>query len=68
MVQRLRKGSRMAVDRTGLSASMASVAGAIRRAAQATGASFDYLLATARVESNLNPNAKAASSSATGLF
>jgi hypothetical protein len=58
----------MAVDRTGLSASMANVAGAIRRAAQATGASFDYLLATAKVESNLNPNVKAASSSATGLF
>jgi hypothetical protein len=58
----------MAVDRTGFSASMANVAGAIRRAAQATGASFDYLLATAKVESNLDPNVKAASSSATGLF
>jgi hypothetical protein len=58
----------MAVNETGFSASLASVAGAIRRAARATGASFDYLLATAKVESNLNPGSKAPSSSATGLF
>jgi hypothetical protein len=58
----------MAVERTGFSASVANVASAIRRAAQATGASFDYLLATAKVESNLDPNVKAASSSAMGLF
>jgi hypothetical protein len=44
------------------------VTGAIRQAAQATGASFQYLLATAKVESNLNPDAKAASSSARGLY
>lgn len=44
------------------------VAGAIQRAAQATGASFEYLLATAKVESNFNPNLKAKSSTATGLF
>jgi hypothetical protein len=44
------------------------VAGAIQRAAQRTGASFEYLLATAKVESNFNPNLKAKSSSATGLF
>lgn len=44
------------------------VAGAIQRAAQATGASFEYLLATAKVESNFNPGLKAKSSSATGLF
>jgi len=47
---------------------LAGVAGAIQRAAQATGASFEYLLATAKVESNFNPNLKAKSSSATGLF
>jgi len=47
---------------------IAGVAGAIQRAAQATGASFEYLLATAKVESNFNPNLKAKSSSATGLF
>ncbi len=33
-----------------------------------TGAGFDYLLNTAIRESNLNPNAKAKTSSATGLF
>jgi len=58
----------MAVNGTGLSASLANVAGAIRRAAQATGASFDYLLATAKVESNLNSNVNSSTSSATGLF
>src|SRR6267378_2093981 len=47
---------------------LASVAGAIRKAAQTTGASFDYLLATAKVESDLNPNLSMKSSSATGLF
>src|SRR6187397_1579861 len=46
----------------------ASVTGAIRDAARATGASFDYLLATARAESGLNPNASAKTSSARGLF
>jgi hypothetical protein len=44
------------------------VTGAIRRAANSTGASFDYLLATAQIESSLNPSAKAGSSSAQGLF
>jgi hypothetical protein len=47
---------------------MGAVAGAIQRAAQQTGASFEYLLTTAKVESNLNPAARAARSSATGLF
>jgi len=46
----------------------ARVTGAIRDAAKATGAGFEYLLNTALRESNLNPNAKAKSSSATGLF
>jgi hypothetical protein len=44
------------------------ITGAIRDAARATGASFDYLLKTALRESNLNPGAKASTSSATGLF
>src|SRR5882724_10739156 len=44
------------------------VTGAIRDAARVTGAGFEYLLNTAMRESNLNPNAKAKSSSATGLF
>ena len=46
----------------------ATVTGAIRQAAQATGTSFQYLLATAQVESGLNPQAGAATSSARGLF
>jgi hypothetical protein len=46
----------------------AAVTGAIQQAAQATGASFNYLLATAQVESGLNPQAGAATSSARGLF
>jgi hypothetical protein len=44
------------------------VTGAIRDAARATGAGFEYLLNTALRESNLNPNARAKTSSATGLF
>ncbi|MCC6889049.1 MAG: lytic transglycosylase domain-containing protein [Hyphomicrobiales bacterium] len=52
----------------GSGAPPSGVTGAIQRAAQATGASFEYLLATAKVESNLNPGLKARSSSATGLF
>jgi Transglycosylase SLT domain len=46
----------------------AAVTGAIQQASQATGASFNYLLATAQVESGLNPQAGAATSSARGLF
>ena len=42
--------------------------GAIRDAARKTGAGFEYLLNTALRESNLNPDAKAKTSSATGLF
>ncbi len=49
------------------SAAGSSVTGAIRQAAQATGTSFQYLLATARVESGLDPQAGAATS-ARGLF
>jgi hypothetical protein len=44
------------------------VAGAIRQAASATGASFNYLLATAQIESNFNPAAQANTSSAKGLY
>ena len=46
----------------------AGVTGAIQQAAKATGTSFQYLLATAKVESNLNPDAAAKTSSAGGLF
>lgn len=41
---------------------------AIRRAAEATGVNFSLLVETARRESALNPNARAGTSSATGLF
>lgn len=41
---------------------------ALRRAASETGTDFGYLLSTAMRESNLNPGAKAGTSSATGLF
>ena len=45
-----------------------TVTGAIRQASRMTGADFKYLLATAQVESNLNPNARVSTSSAGGLF
>ena len=41
---------------------------ALKQAAAATGADFNYLLGTATRESSLNPSAKAGSSSAAGLF
>ncbi|AWN38204.1 lytic transglycosylase [Methylobacterium radiodurans] len=41
---------------------------AIREGARASGAGFDYLLATAQRESALDPGARAGTSSATGLF
>lgn len=44
------------------------VGSAIRFAAARTGVDFDYLFNQARIESGLNPNAKARTSSATGLF
>lgn len=44
------------------------VAGAIKQAAGATGASFEYLLTTAKMESDFNPQAAASTSSAKGLF
>src|SRR6185436_17924645 len=53
---------RMFVDSTGTQG--AAVIGAIRNAARQTGADFQYLLATAQVESGLNPTASVSSSSA----
>ena len=49
-------------------AAASPVAGAIRDAAQTTGTSFEYLLTTAQIESNLNPAAQATTSSAKGLY
>ncbi len=44
------------------------VAGAIAQAAAQTGVDFSYLYNQAKVESDLNPSAKARTSSATGLY
>ena len=44
------------------------VTAAIQLASARTGVAFDYLLNQARVESSLNPNARARTSSATGLY
>ncbi|MBB4858136.1 hypothetical protein HNO88_001450 [Novosphingobium chloroacetimidivorans] len=44
------------------------VRAAIARAAQATGVDFNYLLAQAKIESSLNPSARAGTSSAAGLY
>lgn len=41
---------------------------AIARAAEATGVDFQYLMAQAKIESSLNPNARAGTSSAAGLY
>jgi hypothetical protein len=46
----------------------ADVRASIARAAQATGVDFDYLLAQAKLESSLNPAARAPTSSAAGLY
>lgn len=62
----------MTVDLTainaGLTSARAKVAGTIRNAATTTGTSFQYLLATAKMESNLDPSAAATTSSARGLY
>lgn len=46
----------------------AEVMAALKAAARSTGVGFDYLVKTAQRESNFDPNAKAGTSSATGLF
>ena len=48
--------------------SRARIAGAIKQAANKTGASFEYLLSTAKMESDFNPKAGASTSSAHGLY
>jgi hypothetical protein len=52
----------------GIDPSRARIAGSIRQAASTTGTSFEYLLATAKMESNFNPTASATTSSARGLY
>ena len=51
-----------------LSAARDDVRAAIGQAAQRTGVDFSYLVAQAQSESGLNPTAKAATSSASGLY
>jgi hypothetical protein len=64
----------MSVDTTNANATAgvdglrARVTGAIKQAATSTGASFHYLLATAKMESDFNPSAGASTSSAHGLY
>lgn len=58
----------MAIEASSQIAAASGVTGAIRKASQITGTNFQYLLAAAKVESNLNPSAKAPTSSAGGLF
>jgi hypothetical protein len=57
----------MAVNPAATSAAP-QITGAIRQAAQSTGTSFEYLLTTAKIESNFNPSAQASTSSAKGLY
>jgi Transglycosylase SLT domain len=52
----------------GVDPSRVRVAGAIKQAASTTGTSFEYLLATAKMESDFNPTAGASTSSAHGLY
>ena len=52
----------------GVDPSRARIAGAIKQAASTTGTSFEYLLATAKMESDFNPKAGASTSSAHGLY
>ena len=52
----------------GVDPSRVRVAGAIKQAAGTTGTSFEYLLTTAKMESDFNPAAGASTSSAHGLF
>lgn len=52
----------------GVDPTRVKVAGSIKQAASSTGASFEYLLTTAKMESDFNPKAGASTSSAHGLF
>src|SRR6201995_1405815 len=52
----------------GVDPARARVAGAIRQAASFAGVSFEYMLTTAKMESDFNPSAGASTSSAHGLY
>jgi hypothetical protein len=57
-----------AITAAGIDPARARIAGSIKQAASTTGTSFEYLLATAKMESNFNPKASATTSSARGLY
>ena len=52
----------------GVGSTRTSIAGAIKQAASNIGTSFEYLLTTAKMESDFNPKAGASTSSAHGLY
>jgi hypothetical protein len=52
----------------GVGSTRAGIAGAIKQAASNIGTSFEYLLTTAKMESDFNPKAGASTSSAHGLY
>jgi hypothetical protein len=52
----------------GVDPARARIAGAIKQAASTTGTKFEYMLATAKMESDFNPTAGASTSSARGLY
>ena len=55
-------------DASRIDPSRLKIATSIKQASSTTGASFEYLLATAKMESNFNPKAAASTSSARGLY
>jgi len=60
--------SPLAATQTGSPPAESQSRAAIARAAAYTGVDFDYLLAQAKLESSLDPNASARTSSASGLY
>jgi hypothetical protein len=58
----------MMAEATKAASEASGIVATLQRAAAATGADFNYLLATAERESGLKPQAQSATSSATGLF
>ncbi|MGV7216235.1 lytic transglycosylase domain-containing protein [Bradyrhizobium sp. UFLA05-112] len=57
-----------ATTTAGIDPSRARVTGAIKQASNLTGVSFEYMLTTAKMESDFNPTAGASTSSAHGLY
>jgi len=64
----LEERARSGATRQMATASSVNVQQAIANAAQSTTVEFDYLVAQAQVESAMNPNARARTSSASGLY